>query len=119
MVAVLLYSGNKSNTDLGIGEETLAHTGRVQHHMGLDILHGTSTAFGINICMSEQYLLPMARNTVTGQTVKNQDLTGTKFTQRQRVLAEDIAGQLAARMTARTGDKWLGFVRLYTPTVRS
>lgn len=69
--------------------------------------------------MSEQYLLPMARNSVTGQTVKNQDLTGTVFTQKQRVLAQDIASQLAARMTARTGDTWQGFVRLYTPTVRS
>ena len=72
----------------------------------------------INISMSEQYLLPMARNIVTGQTVKNQDLTGTVFPQRQRMLAEDIAGQLAARMTARTGDTWQGFVRLYTPSQR-
>ena len=69
--------------------------------------------------MSEQYLLPMARNSVTGQTVKNQDLTGARFTQRQRVLAEDMASQLAARMTARTGETWLGFVKLYTPSVRS
>ena len=69
--------------------------------------------------MSEQYLLPMARNTVTGQTVKNQDLTGDRFTQRQRVLAEDMAQQLAQRMTARTGDTWQGFVKLYTPTHRS
>jgi len=61
----------------------------------------------------------MARNSVTGQTVKNQDLTGARFTQKQRVLAEDIADQLADRMTARTGDKWQGFVKLYTPTVRS
>ena len=68
--------------------------------------------------MSEQYLLPMARNTITGQTVKNQDLTGTKFTQRQRMLAEEIAGQLALRMTVRTGESWSGFVKLYTPTVR-
>ena len=87
--------------------------------MGLDIMYGVSTAFGINIYMSEQYLLPMARNTVTGQTVKNQDLTGARFTQKQRVLAEDIAGQLALKMTARTGDTWQGFVRLYTPTYRS
>ena len=68
--------------------------------------------------MSEQYLLPMARNTVTGQTVKTQDLTGTRFTQRQRVLAEDVARQLADRMSARTGATWQGFVQLYTPTVR-
>ena len=86
--------------------------------MGLDKLYGSCTAFGINIHMSEQYLLPMARNMITGQTVKTQDLTGTRFTQRQRVLAEDTARQLADRMSARTGDTWQGFVKLYTPTVR-
>ena len=69
--------------------------------------------------MSEQYLLPMARSTVTGQTIKTQDLTGTRFTQKQRVLAEDMARQLADRMTARTGDTWQGFVKLYTPSERS
>jgi len=69
--------------------------------------------------MSEQYLLPMARNMITGQTVKNQDLTGDRFTQRQRGLAEEMSQQLADRMTARTGDTWQGFVKLYTPTVRS
>jgi hypothetical protein len=68
--------------------------------------------------MNEQYLLPMARSTVTGQTVKSQDLTGARFTQQQRVLAEEVADQLAVRMTARTGESWLGFVQLYTPTVR-
>ena len=68
--------------------------------------------------MNEQYLLPMARSTVTGQTVKSQDLTGARFTQKQRVLAEEVADQLAVRMTARTGESWLGFVQLYTPTVR-
>ena len=104
---------------MGIGEETAAYSGGIQHHLGMDFLYGSSTAFGINIYMSEQYLLPMARNTVTGQTVKNQDLTGARFTQKQRVLAEDIAGQLALKMTARTGDTWQGFVRLYTPTYRS
>ena len=103
---------------MGIGKETLAYACRIQHHLGLDIMHGASTAFGINIYMSEQYLLPMARNSVTGQTVKNQDLNGTVFTQKQRVLAEEIAGQLADRMTARTGATWQGFVKLYTPTVR-
>ena len=68
--------------------------------------------------MSEQYLLPMARNTVTGQTVKTQDLTGGRFTQAQRPLAQLDADSLAERMTARTGDLWQGFVKLYTPTVR-
>jgi hypothetical protein len=67
----------------------------------------------------EQYLLVKARNTVTGQTVKNQDLTGGRFTLKQRVLAEDAARQLADKMSARTGDAWLGFVEAYTPTERS
>jgi hypothetical protein len=66
-----------------------------------------------------QYLLAKARNTITGQTVKNQDLTGARFTLQQRVLAEDSARQLALKMSARTGDAWLGFVEAYTPTERS
>ena len=87
--------------------------------MGMDILHGTSTAFDINITMSEQYLLPMARNTVTGQTVKTQDLSGVKYTLNQRVLAETAADQCAAKMSARTGELWQGFVQPYTPRLRS
>jgi nicotinamide mononucleotide adenylyltransferase len=66
-----------------------------------------------------QYLLAKARNTVTGQTVKNQDLTGARFTLLQRVLAEDSARLLAEKMTARTSDVWVGFVESYTPTERS
>ena len=81
-------------------------------------MYGVSTAFGINIRMSEQFLLPMARNTVTGQTVKTQDLTGTRFLLSQRRLAEDMADQCAVKMTARTGDQWQGYVIAYTPTER-
>lgn len=65
-----------------------------------------------------EYLLPMARNLITGQTVKTQDLTGERFTQRQRHLAEDMANQLADKMSARTNEPWLGFVQTYTPTYR-
>jgi hypothetical protein len=104
---------------MGFREEAAAYLGGIQHHLGVDFMHGVGPAFDINISMSEQYLLPMARNSVTGQTVKNQDLTGAKFTQRQRMLAEDMAHKLADRMTARTGDAWQGFVQLYTPTYRS
>jgi hypothetical protein len=86
--------------------------------LGVDKLYGSSTAFGINIRMSEQYLLPMARNSVTGQTVKTQDLTGARFPVSQRKLAEDMADQCAAKLTARTGDAWQGFVQLYKPSVR-
>ena len=118
MVAVLLYTDDIVDTDLGIGKEAVAHPGRIQHHLGLDILYGASTAFDINISMSEQYLLPMARNTVTGQTVKTQDLTGTRFTRLQRSLAQAVADQCAAKMSARTGDTWQGFVKTYTPSER-
>jgi len=65
-----------------------------------------------------QYLVTKARNIVTGQTVKNQDLTGARLELRQRALAEDLADQLAAKMTLRTGQTWTGFVEVYTPSVR-
>jgi hypothetical protein len=68
--------------------------------------------------MNELFLITKARSTVTGQTVKNQDLTGARFTLEQRALAEDSARQLAVKMTARTGDTWIGFVEEYTPTYR-
>jgi hypothetical protein len=68
--------------------------------------------------MTQQYLLVKARNTLTGQTVKNQDLTGTRLELRQRTLAEDLSRQLAAKMTRKTGEPWTGFVEVYTPTVR-
>ena len=66
----------------------------------------------------EQYLLSKARNTVTGQTVKNQDLTGARFTLAQRNMCQEVADQLAAKMTAKTGDAWVGFCEAYTPSVR-
>lgn len=65
-----------------------------------------------------EYLLPMARNLLTGQTVKTQDLTGERFTHSQRALAEDMSRQLAAKMTARTREPWEGFVQTYVPTHR-
>ena len=69
--------------------------------------------------MTQQYLMVKARNLVTGQTVKNQDLTGARLELRQRTIAEDQADQLAVKMSARTGQEWQGFVEVYTPTSRS
>lgn len=68
--------------------------------------------------MEQQYLLPKARNTRTGQTVKIQDLTGARFTLAQRELAQDRANQLAEQAGYRTGDTWVGFLETYTPSVR-
>jgi len=66
----------------------------------------------------QKYLLPMARNTRTGQSVKNQDLTGTRFTLAQRGMAQEVADQLAARMAGRTTEPWQGYLVEYTPTQR-
>jgi hypothetical protein len=68
--------------------------------------------------MTQQYLITKARNIITGQTVKNQDLTGARLELRQRALAEELADQLAAKMTRNTGETWMGFVEEYTPSVR-
>jgi hypothetical protein len=68
--------------------------------------------------MEQKYLISKARNTHTGETVKNQDLTGGRFTLAQRQLCQAMADQLAAKMTARTGHAWVGFCEEYTPTHR-
>lgn len=68
--------------------------------------------------MSQTYLLPTAINTRTRQTVKQQDLTGNRFSHAQRKFCEEISEQLARNMTARTGDTWVGRVIEYTPTER-
>ena len=60
----------------------------------------------------------MARSTITHETVKTQDLTGSRFELKQKKLAKDMSRQLAKKMTDRTGDPWEGFVQEYTPTVR-
>lgn len=73
----------------------------------------------INICMTQQYLLPKARNVVTGQTQKQQDLAGARFSLSQRALAQARAEQLAQQLSERTGEAWVGFLETYTPTVRS
>lgn len=65
----------------------------------------------------EQYLLPKARCVRTGQTVKDQDLTGHRFTNNQRTQAQERADQLAKTMSDRTREDWTGFVVSYSPSV--
>ena len=64
---------------------------------------------------AKRFLLPMARNTVTGETVKTQDLGGNHFTRVQEPLAKIVANKLAEDMRARTGVEWVGFLREYNP----
>ncbi len=66
----------------------------------------------------EQYLLPRARCVRTGQTVKDQDLTGHRFTKLQRAQAQERADQLAETMANRTREAWVGSVIEYTPIPR-
>lgn len=68
--------------------------------------------------MADTYLLPKAVNTETRQTVKEQDLTGGRFTHKQRAFAEAAAQRLANNMTLRTGVQWNPMVIEYTPTYR-
>jgi hypothetical protein len=69
--------------------------------------------------MSDQFLIVKARNTLTGATVKQQDLTGARFTLAQRAFAQELAVRLAETMTARTGEPWQALVEAYTPSVRN
>ena len=61
-----------------------------------------------------KYLMPAARNTVTGQTIKQQDLSGVRYTQSQRWEVQQHAEQLAQSLTARTKDTWQAVVQEYT-----
>lgn len=65
-----------------------------------------------------QYLLAKARNRTTGQTVKAQDLTGSRFTLNQSAFAQQAADRLAKTMSATTDEQWTGYVERYTPSVR-
>ena len=61
-----------------------------------------------------QYLMPKARNLRTGQTVKQQDLTGRRYMPHESKLAEQQAELLALSMSRRSQDTWQGFVDAYT-----
>lgn len=61
-----------------------------------------------------KYLMPQARNTVTGQTIKRQDLAGHRYPQSQRLEVQELAEALARDLTARTRLTWLAEVREYT-----
>jgi hypothetical protein len=58
----------------------------------------------------QTFLITKARNTATGQVVKQQFLNGARFTLAQRRLALSMAEQHALKLTARTGQTWVGFV---------
>jgi hypothetical protein len=61
------------------------------------------------------YILPMARNRRTGETVKAQDLTGNRYQRHQKRDCLLEAQRLASQLTDRTGDVWVAVVQPYTP----
>ena len=67
----------------------------------------------INISM-QQYIMPMARNGRTGQTVKSQDLSGPRLIPSQRRECQLLAERLADQMTVRGVDTWTAVVRPYS-----
>lgn len=50
--------------------------------------------------------------------MKTQDLTGLRVPVNQRAIAQQLAQQLADKMTVNTGEPWVAIVEQYTPSVR-
>ncbi len=81
--------------------------------MGLASSGSDCKTFRINICMM-QYILPMARNLRTGQTVKTQDLSGRRLRTDQTRVRLMMADRLAEQMTQRGVDQWEPVVKTFT-----
>jgi hypothetical protein len=62
----------------------------------------------------QQYIIPMARNLRTGQTVKSQDLSGARLIPSQRRECQMLAKRLADQMTVRGPDTWTAVIQPYT-----
>jgi len=60
----------------------------------------------------DPYLMPMAQNIETRQTVQGKDLNG-RFSLDQKWAAEQMAEKLASKLTARTRQTWRPFVKEY------
>jgi hypothetical protein len=61
-----------------------------------------------------QYFMPAARCQETGQRIKNQDLTGRRFSQFERQQAWLHAERLAASQSARDQQTWTPELIEYT-----
>lgn len=61
--------------------------------------------------MAQAYKI-IARNELTGQRVQHQLLDGNLITNEHD--AQEFANTLAAKMTARTRESWVGVVELFT-----
>jgi len=64
---------------------------------------------------TETYWLPIAKCVETGQIIKEQDLTGHRYTRNQKSWALAAAQRIAANQNARTEYTWHATVREYKP----
>jgi hypothetical protein len=62
----------------------------------------------------QQYIMPMARNLRTGETVKSQDLSGIRYIPSQRRECQLLAQRLADQMTLRGQDTWTAVIQSYS-----
>lgn len=62
----------------------------------------------------DQYLMPAARNIGSGQLVKKQDLSGRRYSQKNRQEAWTVSEILAEQLTARTRETWVPELITYT-----
>jgi hypothetical protein len=62
----------------------------------------------------QQYIMPMARNLRTGETVKSQDLSGARYIPSQRKDCQMLAERLADQMNQRGQDTWAAVIKPYT-----
>jgi hypothetical protein len=62
----------------------------------------------------QQYIMPMARNSRTGETVKSHDLSGARYIPSQRRECQILADRLADQMTLRGPDTWSAVIQPYT-----
>ncbi len=54
----------------------------------------------------QKFIMPMARNSSTGVTVKSVDLAGRRYQPHETRECRLLAERLAQQMTARTGETW-------------
>ena len=73
--------------------------------------YGKYTVEEINMA---QYVMPAARNTKTGQKVKQQQLNGYRFTLAERDQAWAISQSLAESLSTRTRESWIAEPITYT-----
>jgi len=59
-----------------------------------------------------KYFSIRVRNVDTNQTILVQDLSGFKFKQYDRDLAQQAADNFAERTSRRTGQTWVGSIKL-------